>query len=665
MWRAARWVLAAVPLLVSMGCMCPTGQISCGGQCTDLSSDPLACGACGRACTGGQLCQDGDCVCAPGWGQCSFGGGCVELATDHAHCGSCGRACPPDAACVAGTCTCPDGLSVCGSECRDLGSLTNCGACDRWCAEGATCAGGSCECPGVMPAVCADFCVDLADDEDHCGGCDQPCALGASCVEGTCACNRPGETICGDRCYALESDRLHCGRCDRVCPTGASCVSGGCVCDGAATLCGSTCVDTTTSRAHCGGCTTICASGQVCGASRCRPTYASGATASSDTGSIPDVRFAVVAVDDRGDVVWARSSYRSTIHVSSRGADGTVRWTSTISASTEDLGGTCVEPGAHRVGVVFWGSRGVEIHVLDDTGARVWSRTLSSATGRMRAGNCVFSAAGELVVGGTYGGSVDFGGDTRAGDTYGDAFLATYASADGALVRVSTYGGGTTEEPLQVAIAPDGDRVITGETGGLSATVGSTSVNGAFVARLSPTDAVRWVYALGLRHDYLRPIGRPAVDSRGNVFVPGLLQGSSSDVTRTVLGLSYTITRDNDAVVLLALAPDGSGTWIAGVDSDYVGIPAAAAAVDDTPVLAVGRSAPGVSGFTPQVFAYRTDGSVMWTRTFATTSTADVADVAAASSVLAITGSASASIDLGGGPLAASYDDVWLAIYEP
>jgi hypothetical protein len=45
---------------------CPNGQTSCGGICTDLTSDPANCGACGTACNVGDNCVAGQCSAGMG-----------------------------------------------------------------------------------------------------------------------------------------------------------------------------------------------------------------------------------------------------------------------------------------------------------------------------------------------------------------------------------------------------------------------------------------------------------------------------------------------------------------------------------------------------------------------------------------------------------------------
>ena len=76
------------------GISCGPGGTCCGGTCTDLSNDPMNCGACGTPCSPGGTCCGGTCC-----SQCCYGGTCGVTVT-----------CP-----TSGTSCCPSGFPVCRS----------------------------------------------------------------------------------------------------------------------------------------------------------------------------------------------------------------------------------------------------------------------------------------------------------------------------------------------------------------------------------------------------------------------------------------------------------------------------------------------------------------------------------------------------------------------
>lgn len=80
---------------------CPEGQLVCNGVCADAQSDPTNCGACGIACTGVALCQQGVC-CDPIGSVC--GDVCADLTRDRNNCGTCGLVCPMGTECTLGVC---------------------------------------------------------------------------------------------------------------------------------------------------------------------------------------------------------------------------------------------------------------------------------------------------------------------------------------------------------------------------------------------------------------------------------------------------------------------------------------------------------------------------------------------------------------------------------
>ncbi len=313
-----------------------------------LATDADHCGACGRSCSTSNVqsrqCSAGQCApsCSPGFGDCTAPSspqpddGCeTNISSNTLNCGACGRTCATAGvsalSCTGGLCTssCTGTRGNCtrpsapaaddGCE-RDLAAdESNCGSCGRACSYSGVavrqCTAGSCTStcsPGfgncIQPAsgVADDGCeTNLASSADNCGACGRPCSYAnvvtRSCVSGLCEsscstgfgnCATPAAPSTDNGCESsLNTDPANCGACDRKCSTvGTSSVS----CGGG--LCNAACVpgrgdcsrpaapaadngcetDTNTNVAHCGACSRACSTAGVaslsCSGGSCSPS---------------------------------------------------------------------------------------------------------------------------------------------------------------------------------------------------------------------------------------------------------------------------------------------------------------------------------------------------------------------------------------------------------
>jgi hypothetical protein len=234
---------------------CPTGETACGATCFDLLRDPNHCGACGTACVGADVCDNGTCSPTCGGGRLNCDGSCIDAQTDPLHCADCATICPEgleaDPVCTAGVCglACHvgfydfDGEPGCEYACTPTGAET-CNAlddnCDGVADESFACsAGAAAECTttcgstgtGVCGADCtlpaADACTAPAEtcngiDDD----CDTRCDNGFGCCMGATAsclssCGAIGLRTCGADCTwgACESGVEVCNGLDDDCDT--------------------------------------------------------------------------------------------------------------------------------------------------------------------------------------------------------------------------------------------------------------------------------------------------------------------------------------------------------------------------------------------------------------------------------------------------------------
>jgi hypothetical protein len=218
---------------------CSPGFLDCDGNCangceTNAATDPNNCGACGNVCrlpNATPTCTAGACainICIAGFGDCDFNAanGCeTNLAFDPKNCGACGVACAPGIACVNGVCTgaCTDGIKDGQETDVDCGGPV-CPACS----VGKAClVGADCTshlCNAGVCAACANACV-LPNATAQC--LNGACSL-VACDAGFADCN----ALAADGCEThVNSDVNNCGGCGMACSTNhiaPACSAGSC-----------------------------------------------------------------------------------------------------------------------------------------------------------------------------------------------------------------------------------------------------------------------------------------------------------------------------------------------------------------------------------------------------------------------------------------------------
>ncbi len=236
---------------------CGTKSALCGDTCVSLQNDNANCGACGTACTTGQVCSQGKCGTTCGGGTKLCGSSCVETDVDPANCGACGTKCSASEVCSAGKCgtTCAGGQTLCGGDggasyCANTQSdNANCGGCGTTCGTGQVCQQGVCSnacaaSDGGVQTLCAPdggttYCANTTSDNANCGACGVTCGSGQVCQNGACsngcaASDGGVQSLCvpdggSPYCANTVNDSANCGSCGNACGTGKTCVGGACV----------------------------------------------------------------------------------------------------------------------------------------------------------------------------------------------------------------------------------------------------------------------------------------------------------------------------------------------------------------------------------------------------------------------------------------------------
>lgn len=182
------------------------------------------------------------------------------------------------------------------------------------------------------------------------------------------------------------------------------------------------------------------------------------------------------------------------------------------------------DPGAPALSAA--GAPDVSVAVFDAAGNHVFSRLDGDGTGR----GVAFDGAGNLLVGGDFTGTLDFGGGTAALSSGGssDAFVVSLDPSGKALWSRS-FGGSGTQLLNDLAVDGSGNAFLCGRNdgtlalGGGAGTLTSAGGGDAFVAKLDTAGNALWARQFG---DLLPQVAYTlVVDGAGDVYVGGSFQG--------------------------------------------------------------------------------------------------------------------------------------------
>jgi hypothetical protein len=314
---------------------------------------------------------------------------------------------------------------------------------------------------------------------------------------------------------------------------------------------------------------------------------------------------------------------------------------------------------------------------LDPEGNAIFSLAFGQTDYTVEAGRYVHGAhatslsvdgAGDVVLTGYYGGSIDFTGTSGGSGPIssvgefnpyenglsqpgGDGFLAKFTNAGGYVFGKSFGVKGAVQQPAQVAVGTDGSIVVAGSvqgsidiagrggSGGASVLsspticpAGAAQPSTAFLAKLDSSGTFVWGQTFPANG--LSQVFRLATDPDGHVVMTGSFNGSSDLVDSGYVTDAALPGPDGsfDCVRALGVRPwttflvrldaDGGRSWVQGTGQRFTNT--SPLTVDDEGgiYLGGGTQAPPVAG-AAQYFATLSkldeQGRVVWSRVYGTT----------------------------------------------
>jgi hypothetical protein len=169
--------------------------------------------------------------------------------------------------------------------------------------------------------------------------------------------------------------------------------------------------------------------------------------------------------------------------------------------------------------------------------------------------------SGDVIVSGTFNGSIDIAGDYLSAVNGQDAFIMALGAADGQELWGAAMSGLGNNNPTALSVDRGGNIVLAGtfnqdiSLGGELFT--SAGLDDIFVAKLLPAGDLIWARHYGdVADDFVADV---ATDSDGNVVLTGYLRGGVVDFGGGPLD-AVGIDPNDDAFIV-ALAPDGAHRW--------------------------------------------------------------------------------------------------------
>ncbi len=171
--------------------------------------------------------------------------------------------------------------------------------------------------------------------------------------------------------------------------------------------------------------------------------------------------------------------------------------------------------------LIGYGTRNLFLAKYSPSGAYIWSKTIGNGSNNMPYGMAVDNNDNILVTG-SFNNSLDFGGGTLTSNGQSDIFLAKYSSS-GAHVWSRGFGSSGSDVGYGIAVDGSGNVVVTGSFMGTvdfgGGTLTSNGQQDVFLAKYSSSGTYLWARSQG--GIYSDQGNSVAIDGSGNVIVTG------------------------------------------------------------------------------------------------------------------------------------------------
>jgi hypothetical protein len=459
------------------------------------------------------------------------------------------------------------------------------------------------------PGPCNDGMKGSGETDVDCGGtcprCDdgKACKGSGDCVSNTCIGELCAQPACDDKVKDGKETDVDCGgSCSTACADGQSCKVGGDCASGVCTafVCqGSSCKDGAKNGSEtgvdCGGSCPRCPDGQPCTMSGdCQSTLCEAMSCASNlvwSKAFGDASAQVVsgvAADAQGNVLVI-GTFTGTIDlgsgplVSAGGTDiflakldptGNAVWSKRFGDAADQVGGAvAVDPGGSSYitgsvkGTVDFGLGPLSnagdpltdtfVAGFSPSGTAMFSKRYAATFAQ--AGTAIaVNAAQEILLGGTFGSSADFGCGVLPGAGGTDVFLAKLSSL-GACVWSKRFGDAADQDVASVAFDGSGNVLAGGRFSGAIGFGGpiftmNGAVHGGFVVKLDPLGAHLFSSSLGnVNSD--QAVQGVTTDPSGNIVISGVFTGNVD------VGAAPLASAGQGDLFVIKLDPGGSHVW--------------------------------------------------------------------------------------------------------